>query len=70
MSTHMAKRFSTLEKEYDSLLHKACCLVDARDAGDAAAVVELEEVRARRDAVKRELRARATDFDRWDARHS
>lgn len=60
-----SKRFNTLDKEYTALVFEACRLVDARDAGDTTAAAKLEAVRAKRDAVKVELRRRAS-FDRWE----
>lgn len=60
------KKFDTLDAEYTRLIFEAARLVDARDAGDGCAAEKLETVRARRDAVKAELRRRAPSFDRWE----
>jgi hypothetical protein len=60
------KKFDTLDAEHVALIYRAAELVDARDAGDCAAASKLEAVRARRDAVKAELRRRDPAFDRWE----
>lgn len=64
----MAKRTTTLMTEADALTREACSLVDLRDdlkdAGHtdsemyAATVRYLEDVRARRDALLTEIKAR------------
>lgn len=65
-SADSRKKFDTLDAEYTSLTFRAAELVDARDAGDGCAAEKLEAVRARRDAVKAELRRRDASFDRWE----
>lgn len=65
-SADSRKKWCTLEDEYNALVFKACRLVNARDAGDETAAAKLETVRARRDAVKAELRRRQPSFDRWE----
>jgi hypothetical protein len=60
------KRFETLEKEHIALISEAARLVDARDAGNAEAARQLEVVRAKRAAVKAELRRRDPGYDRWE----
>jgi len=62
----MAKRFETLHTEWLGLVFETARLVDARDGGDMTAVSKLEAARAKRDAIRDELRRRQPSFDRWE----
>lgn len=60
------KRTSTMEYEYTQLTHLTARLIDMRDAGDKWAAQKLEEIRAKKAALKAELRKHDPQFDRWE----